>query len=204
MGKKDSLQNEKDNMNISDSIDQNLNEEVQCECEGDKTCDCNQQEETVDNKELEELRAKCEEKSKQCEEYFNMLQRTAAEFDNFKKRTAKEKEALYLDATSDVVAEFLPVVDNIERAIQAASSVANDNPLKEGVELIYRQFKDVMKKLNVEAIEAVGKEFDPNLHNAVSHVDDEEYGENVVVEEFQKGYIIKDKVIRYSMVKVAN
>lgn len=111
---------------------------------------------------------------------------------------------MYLDATIDVVAAFLPVIDNIERAVQAANNDAGDNSLKEGIDLVYRQFKDVMKKLNVEAIEAVGKEFDPNLHNAVSHIDDEQYGENVVAEEFQKGYIFKDKVIRHSMVKVAN
>jgi molecular chaperone GrpE len=155
-------------------------------------------------KEIEELKAECEAKAKQCEEYFNMLQRTAAEFDNYKKRTAREKEALYQDATCDVVAAFLPVVDNLERAIQAANNDAGNNSLKEGIELVYRQFGDVLKKLNVEVIEAVGKEFDPNLHNAVSHVEDENYGENEVVEEFQKGYILKDKVIRHSMVKVAN
>lgn len=196
MKKKDNFQKDKEqNVNKADSITQDIGEEVQNEC--GCGCDCNQSDETISSQEVEELKAKCE-------EYFNMLQRTAAEFDNYKKRTAREKEALYMDATGDVVAAFLPVVDNIERAIQAANNDASDTSLKEGIELVYRQFKDVMKKLNVEPIEAVGKEFDPNLHNAVSHVDDEEYGENVVVEEFQKGYVLKDKVIRHSMVKVAN
>ncbi len=201
MKRKDDFQNDNEqDMNKADSIAQGNGEEVQNEC----GCECCQSDEVFSSEEVEELKAKCEEKSKQCEEYFNMLQRTAAEFDNYKKRTAREKEALYMDATGDVVAAFLPVVDNIERAIQAADNDAGGTSLKEGIELVYRQFKDVMKKLNVEVIEAVGKEFDPNLHNAVSHVDDEEYGENVVVEEFQKGYILKDKVIRHSMVKVAN
>ncbi len=205
MKKKDNFQNDKDqNMNNGDSTAKDRGEEVQSECGCDCGCDCNQSDEASSSQEVEELKAKCEEKTKQCEEYFNLLQRTAAEFDNYKKRTAREKEVLYMDATGDVVTAFLPVVDNIERAIQAAGNDVSDTSIKEGIELVYRQFKEVMKKLNVEAIEAVGKEFDPNLHNAVSHVDDEEYGENIVVEEFQKGYLLKDKVIRHSMVKVAN
>jgi molecular chaperone GrpE len=195
MKKKDNFQNDKEE-NINKDMSQDLEDvvdETSEQCDSEQSC-----------KEIEELKANCEEKTKQCEEYFNMLQRTAAEFDNFKKRTAREKEALYQDATSDVVAAFLPVIDNLERAIQAANNDAGGNSLKEGIELVYRQFSEVMKKLKVEVIEAVSKEFDPNLHNAVSHVDDDNYGDNVVVEEFQKGYIFKDKVIRHSMVKVAN
>lgn len=214
MEKKDKLHNSEEEINNKD-MSQNP-KDVADENQGN--CDCKSQDskdvvnekqgecgsEQSNCKEIEELKAECEAKAKQCEEYFNMLQRTAAEFDNYKKRTAREKEALYQDATSDVVAAFLPVVDNLERAIQAASNDAGSNSLKEGIELVYRQFSEVLKKLNVEVIEAVGKEFDPNLHNAVSHIDDENYGENEVVEEFQKGYILKDKVIRHSMVKVAN
>lgn len=191
MKKKDNLSNDKEQKMDKDTVDKDI--EVGAECE----CDSEQSNDSSCCKEVEELKAKCE-------EYFGMLQRAAADFDNFKKRTAREKESLYLDATSDVVAAFLPVVDNIERALQAANSDVDGNSLKEGIELVYRQFSDVMKKLNVEVIEAVGKEFDPNLHNAVSHVDDDEYGNNIIVEEFQKGYIFKDKVIRHSMVKVAN
>lgn len=197
MKKKDNLSKDTEQNTNQESLDQNI-----------ETCDeCESESEQSNNsclKEVEEIKAKLEEKSKQCEEYFDKLQRTAAEFDNFKKRTAKEKEALYSDATSEVVAAFLSVVDNLERAIEAANKEANVNSLKDGVELVYRQFKDVLQKLNVEVIEAVGNEFDPNLHNAVSHVDDEQYGNNIIVEEFQKGYIYKDKVVRYSMVKVAN
>ncbi|AEV69322.1 nucleotide exchange factor GrpE [Acetivibrio clariflavus] len=178
--------------------------ETDTETSAENTCESEQSSETSSCDELEKIKAELEEKTKKCEEYFERLQRTAAEFDNYKKRTAREKEALYLDATSDIVAAFLPVIDNIERALEAANNTANADSLKEGIELVYRQIQDVLKKLDVEVIQAVGNEFDPNLHNAVSHIDDENYGSNVVVEEFQKGYIYKDKVIRYSMVKVAN
>ncbi|NLL05139.1 MAG: nucleotide exchange factor GrpE [Clostridiaceae bacterium] len=194
--KENSFKDAEQNTN-KEGLDQNIETCDECNCE-------KEQSDTPCSKEVEEIKAKLEEKSKQCEDYFDKLQRTAAEFDNFKKRTVKEKEALYSDATSEVVAAFLPVVDNLERAIEAANKDVNANSLKEGVELVYRQMKDVLQKLNVEVIEAVGNEFDPNLHNAVSHVDDEQYGNNIIIEEFQKGYMLKDKVIRYSMVKVAN
>lgn len=156
-----------------------------------------------ENQELESLKSQLEAKTKQCEEYLNALQRTAAEFDNYKKRTAREKEGLYSEAAGDVVGAFLPVVDNLERAVQA-SGKEDGQSLKDGVELVMRQIKSVMQKLGVEEIKSVGEPFDPQLHNAVMHIDDEAYGENVVVEEFQKGYILKDKVIRHSMTKVAN
>ncbi len=155
------------------------------------------------NVEIQELKTLLDEKSKQCEDFKNMVQRTAAEFDNYKKRTIKEKEALSLDIAIDTVNTFLPVVDNLERAIAAAESMEN-NPLKEGVEMVMRQLKDCLDKLGVEAIEAVNNPFDPELHNAVMHVTDDENGENIVVEEFQKGYTMKGKVIRHSMVKVVN
>lgn len=155
--------------------------------------------------EIEELKAKLEQKTKQCEEYFSMLQRTAAEFDNYKKRTVKEKEALYSDAVSDAVLAILPVVDNFERAIKAAENDSTTNSsFKEGMELVYKQFKDALKSLGVEEIKALGETFDPQLHNAVMHIEDDSYGTSVVIEEFQKGYILKDKVVRHSMVKVAN
>lgn len=153
--------------------------------------------------EVEELKQKLEEKTRQCEEYLNMVQRTAAEFDNYKKRTQKEKEALSLDASIDTISSLLPVVDNLERALKAAEEM-EANPLKEGVEMVMRQLNECLGKLGVEPISAVGNSFDPELHNAVMHVTDEEQGENVVLEEFQKGYVMKGKVVRHSMVKVAN
>jgi molecular chaperone GrpE len=162
-------------------------------------------EESDDNSEkVDQLKAKFDEKSKQCEEYINMFQRVAAEFDNYKKRTAKEKVEIYDSALTDVVKAFLPVIDNIERAVEALDKGADSKTLAEGINLIYKQFKEVLGKLEVTEIEGVGSAFDPNKHNAVMHVEDDSFGENIIVEELQKGYKCKDKVIRYSMVKVAN
>ncbi len=151
-----------------------------------------------------DLQAELDDKTKKCDEYLEKLQRLAAEFDNFKKRTAREKEALYSDAVCDVTSEILPVLDNLERALQACSKENDLQALKDGVELVFRQMKGALKKIGVEEIDCVDSGFDPQLHNAVMHVEDEELGQNVVVEEFQKGYCYKDKVIRHSMVKVAN
>ena len=127
--------------------------------------------------------------------------RLMAEFDNYKKRSAKERENIYTDVRVDTVTKFLPVYDNLERALKAETA---DDAYKKGVELTFNQLLDVFKKLGVEEIESVGKTFDPMLHNAVMHVEDAEKGESEIVEEFQKGFKIGDKVIRFSMVKVAN
>jgi len=151
------------------------------------------------------IMARLEEKSKKCEEYFDMLQRTAAEFDNYRKRTAKEKESLYTEAVCDTVLAFLPVADSMERAIKAYGEKEEDaKVIKEGLEMILRQFKDILNKLGVEEIKSVGEQFDPQFHNAIMHIQNEAYGTNEIVEEFQKGYILEGKVIRHSMVKVAN
>lgn len=155
--------------------------------------------------EIEAIKEQLEEKSKQCEQYFEKLQRSAAEFDNFRKRTAKEKEAIYQDTAAEIASSFLPVVDNFERALSAVGDADNNvKPLKDGVELVYKQLVEVMKNLGVEEIKCVGGAFDPQLHNAVMHIDDEAYEENIVVEELMKGYTLKGKVIRHSVVKVAN
>lgn len=155
-------------------------------------------------KEVERIKGELEEKTKQADEYFDKLQRKAAEFENYKKRSMKEKEALYSDALGDVVGAFIPVLDNVERALQVIPTDSLTQTIKEGVEMVYKQFHEVLKSLGVCEISAVNEEFDPMLHNAVMHVEDEEVGPNTIVEEFQKGYICKDKVIRYCMVKVAN
>ena len=127
--------------------------------------------------------------------------RLMAEFDNYKKRSAKERENIYTDVRVDTVTKFLPVFDNLERAMKTETA---DEAFKKGVEMTFNQLMDVFKKLGVEEIESIGKPFDPKLHNAVMHVEDEALGENEIVEEFQKGFKIGDKVIRHSMVKVAN
>jgi molecular chaperone GrpE len=129
-------------------------------------------------------------------------QRLLAEYDNFKKRTVKEKEAIYTDSVRDTVAELLPVIDNLLRAVDAFKDKESDEC--KGVAMVLKQTEDIFAKIGVTQIEAVGQQFNPEFHNAVMHVDDDSFEDNTVVEEFQKGYIYKDKVIRYSMVKVAN
>ena len=131
--------------------------------------------------------------------------RLYAEFENYKKRTQKEKDARYADAVIDSVAEILPVLDNLDRALAVEVTSEDAKSFKEGVEMTKKQMVDSLTKLGVTEIAAVGEQFNPNLHNAVMHVDDETVGENTVVEEFMKGYIYNnDRVVRYSMVKVAN
>ena len=127
--------------------------------------------------------------------------RICAEYDNFRKRTQKEKDNLYGDIRANVITSFLPVYDNLVRALAAETQ---DDAYRKGVEMIMNQFNTTLEKLGVTEIKAVGEKFDPTLHNAVMHVDDESKGENEIVEEFQKGFKIGDKVVRFSMVKVAN
>ena len=127
--------------------------------------------------------------------------RLMAEFDNYKKRSVKERENIYADVRVDTVAKFLPVYDNLERALKQETA---DEAYRKGVEMIMTQFVSTMEKLGVTEIEALGEKFDPAKHNAVMHVDDESFGENEVVEVFQKGFKLNDKVIRFAMVKVAN
>ena len=137
------------------------------------------------------------------DELYDKYLRVLAEYDNFKKRTQKEKEELYGTAKADTIEKLLPVVDNLERAISALSDTESSE-FAQGVKMVVKQLFEILEKMGVTAIDALGVQFDPNLHNAVMHIDDEEYGTNIVVEEFMKGYQIKNKVIRHSMVKVAN
>ncbi len=127
--------------------------------------------------------------------------RLAAEYDNYRKRTAKEKEALWTDAKTQTVAAFLPVYDNLERALKQETG---DDAFKKGVEMTMKGLRDALTNLGVEVIPAMGETFDPNRHNAVMHVEDESAGENTIVDVFQQGFICGDKVIRFAMVKVAN
>nr|WP_295309952.1 nucleotide exchange factor GrpE [uncultured Blautia sp.] len=137
----------------------------------------------------------------QIEELTDRLKRSMAEFDNYRKRTEKEKSSMYIIGARDIVEKMLPIVDNFERGLAQAPE---EDPFAEGMKMIYKQMMTAFDEMGVKPIEAVGKEFDPNLHNAVMHVEDESVGENIVVEEFQKGYTYKDFVVRHSMVKVAN
>ena len=143
-------------------------------------------------------------KDTQIEDLTDRLKRTMAEFDNFRKRTDKEKASMYEVGARDVIEKILPVVDNFERGLGTIPEEAKETPFAEGMEKIYKQLMKTLDDMDVKAIEAVGKEFAPNIHNAVMHVDDEALGENMVAEEFQKGYTYRGTVIRHSMVKVAN
>ena len=138
------------------------------------------------------------------EELTDKYKRTFAEFDNFRKRTEKEKSAMYEIGAKDIIEKILPVVDNFERGLQTVSEEEKNNPFVEGMDKIYKQLVKTLDDAGVKPIEAVGKEFNPNLHNAVMHIEDENFGENIVAEEFQKGYMYRETVVRHSMVKVAN
>lgn len=147
---------------------------------------------------------KKDKKDEQIEELNDRLRRQMAEFDNFRKRSEKEKSQMFDMGAKSIVEKVLPVIDNFERGLLAVPEEDKDNAFVDGMDKVYKQMLTMLAEAGVEPIEAVGKEFDPNLHNAVMHVEDEEAGENTIVEEFQKGYMYRDSVVRHSMVKVAN
>lgn len=143
-------------------------------------------------------------KDEKIDELNDKLRRSMAEFDNYRKRTDKEKSAMYEIGAKDVIEKILPIVDNFERGLNTIPEDAKGTAFAEGMEKIYKQFVKTLDDLGVKPIEAVGKPFDPNFHNAVMHVEDENLGENVVAAELQKGYTYKESIVRHSMVQVAN
>ena len=147
---------------------------------------------------------KKDKKDLQIEDLTDKLKRSMAEFENFRKRTEKEKAAMYEVGAKSVIEKILPVVDNFERGMATLSEEEAHSPFAEGMDKIYKQLLTTLEGMDVKAIEAVGQEFNPDFHNAVMHVEDESVGENIVVEEFQKGYLYRENVVRHSMVKVAN
>ena len=147
---------------------------------------------------------KKDKKDEKIEELTDRLTRQMAEFDNFRKRTEKEKSQMYEIGAKDIIEKILPVVDNFERGLSSVSEEDKATPFAEGMEKIYKQLMTTLEGIGVKPIEAVGQEFNPDFHNAVMHVEDEELGENIITEEFQKGYMYRDSVVRHSMVKVAN
>lgn len=149
-------------------------------------------------------REKKDKRDEQIAELTDKVKRQLAEFENFRNRTEKEKSHMYAVGARDVIEKILPVVDNFERGIKSVPEEEKEGPVASGMEMIYKQLMTVLTDLGVTPIEAVGQEFDPNFHNAVMHVENEELGENIIAEEFQKGYKYKDAVLRYSMVTVAN
>ena len=147
-----------------------------------------------------ELQETLEKKEKELAEQNDKYLRLYAEYDNFRRRSAKERENIYFDAKSDTLKNILPILDNMERA----TAFSEADKILEGMNLILKSFNENFAKMDVKEIEALGKTFDPNIHYAVMHIEDENFGENEVVEVLQKGYICGEKVIRYAMVKVAN
>ena len=161
-------------------------------------------EEKKSGKKLFGKKDKKDKKDEKIEELTDRLTRQIAEFDNFRKRTEKEKSQMYEVGAKDIIEKILPVVDNFERGLDAVKEEDKEDPFIQGMEKVYKQLMTTLEGIEVKPIEAVGQEFDPNLHNAVMHVEDENLGENIIAEEFQKGYMYRDSVVRHSMVKVAN
>lgn len=163
-------------------------------------------EENVEDASEEEPKKKDkkDKKDEKIAELTDKVTRQMAEFDNFRKRSEKEKGQMFDMGAKSIVEKILPIVDNFERGLSSVPDDLKENPFVDGMDKIYKQMLASLEEAGVTAIEAMDKEFDPNLHNAVMHIDDENYGENVVVEEFQKGYMYHDTVVRHSMVKVAN
>ena len=164
----------------------------------------NGQEAEPEKEENAEQSAKPDKKDKQIEELTDKYKRLFAEFDNYRKRTDAEKVGMFNEGQRAVLLKILPLIDNFERALEAVPEDEKDSAFAEGISKIYKSFMSQLTEMGVQPIEAKGQPFDANLHNAVMHVEDEDTDENIVVDEFQKGYLFKDKVLRYSMVKVAN
>lgn len=195
-----------------ETVDEAAAQEASVEDVQEETTETEENEETVredtEDKVSEKKglfgKKKKDKKDEKIEELTDRVKRQMAEFDNFRKRTEKEKASMYQIGAREVIEKILPVVDNFERGLAIVPQEDAANPYAEGMEKIYKQLMTVLDDLGVKAIEAVGQEFNPDFHNAVMHVEDEEAGENVIVEEFQKGYLYKEQVVRHSMVKVAN
>lgn len=183
-------------------VEENVAEEIKENEPAAEESVCEEKSGKTDKKKVKKLEGELEKKEAEIKELNDKYTRLFAEYDNFRKRTAKEKEGIYADAYIDALTQILPVLDNLERA--AAFENADADVLRKGLELTLKSFSETLEKMGVKEIEALGKEFDPNVHNAVMHVDDESVGESEVVEVFAKGYIRGDKVLRHSMVKVAN
>lgn len=163
-----------------------------------------QEESSGEKKKFFGKKNKKDKKDEKIEELTDRITRQMAEFDNFRKRSEKEKSQMYEIGAKDIIEKILPVVDNFERGLDTVPEEEKGSPFAEGMEKIYKQLMTTLDSIGVKPIEAVGQEFNPDFHNAVMHIEDEEFGENIVAEEFQKGYMYRESVVRHSMVKVAN
>lgn len=171
---------------------------------GEKTSEAGEVEEVSKNSAKDKKKKRKDKKDEKIEELNDRLLRNMAEFENFRNRSEKEKVAMFEIGARSVIEKILPVVDNFERGLGATSEEEKENAFVKGMEAVYKQFSTALEEIGVTPIEAVGKEFDPNLHNAVMHDEDDSMEANIVSEEFQKGYMYKDGVVRHSMVKVVN
>ena len=183
----------------------NMEQEVSEESASENT-EASAEEETKEKAPEKEgfFKKKKDPKDEKIEELTDRVKRQMAEFDNFRKRTEKEKSAMYEIGAKDIIEKILPVVDNFERGLATIPEGEEKSAFAEGMDKVYKQLVKTLGDAGVKPIEAVGQPFDPNFHNAVMHIEDENLGENVVAEEFQKGYVYRDSVVRHSMVKVAN
>lgn len=162
------------------------------------------EEEQKESKKFLKKKEKKDKKEEKIAELEDKVKRQMAEFENFRKRTEKEKSAMFEVGAKSVIEKILPIIDNFERGLLSVPEEEKGSSFSEGMQMIYKQLLTGLEEIGVKAIESVGQNFDPELHNAVMHIDDEQYGENEVVEEMQKGYMYHDSVVRHSMVKVAN
>lgn len=176
----------------TDAKEADVNTENKAACTEKAEADTEGREEKKDKKDLK------------IDELNDKYIRLMAEFDNYRKRTDKEKAAMYEIGAKDVIEKILPVIDNFERAFKTLTEEEKASSLADGMDRVYKQLMKAFDEVGVKEIDALNKEFDPNLHNAVMHVEDENFGENTICEEFQKGYTYRDNVVRHSMVKVAN
>ena len=192
-----------DNKNIENETVEETVETEKIEAAEAATAETEEKVSKGDKKKLKKAEAEIAELESKLADANDKYLRLCAEYDNFRKRTAKEREGIYTDAYCDALEQILPVLDNLDRAAQYGEA-DKESPMAKGLELTLKSFVDTLEKMGVKEIEALGAQFDPNLHNAVMHVEDESLGENVVAEVFMKGYAKGEKVLRHSMVKVAN
>lgn len=191
--KNEEIKTEETEVKVEETVEEKVEEKTEKKAEPKK-----EKKAKKENKKEESVKEAAEKAIKAEQEKYMRL---AAEYDNFRKRSQKEKESLYTDIKADTLLKFLPVYDNLERALKQETA---DEAYRKGVEMIMNQFNQTLEKLGVTEIESEGQQFDPEKHNAVMHIDDENYGENEIVEVFQRGFKVGEKVIRFAMVKVAN
>ena len=190
----------------AENVEKEAEESVEVEDTADESAEASEEKEETGGKKgfFGKKKEKKDPRDEKIEELSDLLKRNMAEFDNFRKRTEKEKAAMFEMGARDVVEKILPVVDNFERGLAALPEGEEEDSFAKGMEMIYKQLMKALEDMGVKPIEALGKEFDPAFHNAVMHIEDDSLGENIIAAELQKGYMYRDSVVRHSMVQVAN